>query len=261
MYVKDEVLSMLEPYIILEGYRGSIAHGTYQETITEDDKDIMGVFVEPPDYIFGLKRIETVERMISEKVNTGKIIVWDIVYYSLKKYLSLVAKQNPNVLSLLWLPDRHILKCTELGKQLLAAKQSLASKQAYHSFVGYAYGQLHRMKNPDQTGKLGQKRKELIARFGYDVKNASHLIRLLKMGIEFLATGELIVERPENNLLLEIKRGDWPLQKVEDLADDLFITIDEALIHSKLQNKINTKFVNDLCKAINTSFYREQRWN
>ena len=34
---KDELLQKLEPYCILKGYRGSIAHNTYEPTVTEDD--------------------------------------------------------------------------------------------------------------------------------------------------------------------------------------------------------------------------------
>jgi len=34
-------------------------------------------------------------------------------------------------------------------------------------------------------GYMGKKRRELVMRVGYDAKNAAHLIRLLRMGIEF----------------------------------------------------------------------------
>ena len=69
----DKVLFELEDNVILRGYRGSIAHETFQEDITHDDKDIMGIFVPPEDVVFGLNRIETIERMIDEKVSQKKI--------------------------------------------------------------------------------------------------------------------------------------------------------------------------------------------
>jgi len=34
-------------------------------------------------------------------------------------------------------------------------------------------------------------------RVGYDSKNAAHLIRLLRMGIEFLTEGKMYVERAD----------------------------------------------------------------
>ena len=255
--LQDELLRQLESQIILSGYRGSIAHDTYEENTTHDDKDIMGIFIPPKNVIYGLDRMETIERAIEEKLSEKRTVIWDIVYYSLPKYLSLVLKQNPNVLILLWLEDRFYLKRTKWGQRLIDARQQLLSKQCYHSFCGYASGQLHRMTHHCPTGRMGAKRKELVDKFGFDVKNASHLIRLLKMGTEVLTTGELIVARPDNNMLLGIKRGEWPLQKVLDYADSLFRLMEEAFVKSTLQNRVDYKFANDLCIEIMENFMKE----
>jgi hypothetical protein len=66
---------------------------------------------------------------------------------------------------------------------------------------------------------MGQKRRELVRRVGYDAKNAAHLIRLLRMGIEFLTEGTLHVKRADAAELLEIKRGAWPLEEVKSEAE------------------------------------------
>lgn len=47
------------------------------------------------------------------------------------------------------------------------------------------------------SGYMGEKRKAMVRKYQYDVKNAAHLIRLLRMGTEFLTTGELQVYRGE----------------------------------------------------------------
>lgn len=255
IWQEDEKLKSLEPYVILCGYRGSIAHGTYEENTTHDDKDILGVFVNPPNSLFGIREEETVERMIEERVSEKKTVVWDVVYYSLRHFLRMLMKQNPNVLCLLWLDEKYYIKTTLLGRDLISYRKNLLSKQCYYSFSGYAHGQLHRMTHPAPTGQLGAKRKELVQRFGYDVKNASHLIRLLRMGVEVMVTGELQVERPDNNLLLEIKRGEWSLEKVITEADRLFKLMDEALVRSTIQNKVDEDYVNKLCEDITKSFY------
>jgi len=52
---------------------------------------------------------------------------------------------------------------------------------------------------------MGAKRKSLVEKFGYDTKNAAHLILLLRMGIEFLSVGVLHVKRHDAQELLEIK--------------------------------------------------------
>ena len=65
-------------------------------------------------------------------------------------------------------------------------------------------------------GYMGEKRKRLVEKFGYDTKNASHLIRLLRMGMEFLVDGELHVEREDAKELLRIKGREAFEAKVRD---------------------------------------------
>jgi hypothetical protein len=84
---------------------------------------------------------------------------------------------------------------------------------------------------------MGEKRKQLVARFGYDCKNAAHLIRLLRMGIEFLTDGELRVFRNDATELKEIKSGQWSLEKVKREAEALFILAREAFVKSALPAK------------------------
>jgi len=254
--MSDDFVKGLEPYCILKGYRGSIAHNTYEEKVTGDDKDIMGILVPPPDIVFGINNMETIERMWEQKLSQKRTVIWDAVYYTVPKFLRLLLKQNPNVIMLLWLSEKHYLKRTKWGRLMIENRDKLLSKQCYQSFCGYAHGQIHRATHP-ATGKMGAKRKELFAKVGYDSKNLSHCIRLLKMGLETLTTGEMIVERPDNNMLLDIKRGEWEYQKIIDYADKLFQLLDEALVRSSLQERVSHSFVNDMCMQIVRGFYEE----
>jgi uncharacterized protein len=83
-------------------------------------------------------------------------------------------------------------------------------------------------------GYMGQKRRELVRRVGYDAKNAAHLIRLLRMSIEFLTEGTLHVERADAPELLDIKRGNWSLEKVKAESQRLFALAQEAYVRSPL---------------------------
>ena len=159
---------------------------------------------------------------------------WDAVHYEVRKMVSLLLKGNPNVLSMLWLPDQHIIFENELGKFLRDSKQVFVSKKVYHSFNGYAYSQFKRMEQFEHHGYMGAKRKQLVEKFGYDTKNAAHLIRLLRMGIEFLTEGRLYVHRNDAQQLLDIKRGKWELDKVKEEAERLFRLAEEAYVHSHL---------------------------
>lgn len=233
------------PPIILSGYVGSISHGTYvpnSNPSSIDDKDVMCISIPGIDYYYGLKGYG------SRGTKIIKQDEWDIVIYELKKMISLLLKGNPNVLCMLWLDPTDYIEVTPIGQKLLNAREIFVSRQVYHSFIGYAHSQAHRMTHMAFEGYMGEKRKNLVKQHGYDTKNASHLIRLLRMGIEFLTEGELYVKRRNDaTQLIEIKRGEWTLEQVKAEADRLFALAEEAYIRSPLPAKPDEKEANALC--------------
>ncbi len=93
-------------------------------------------------------------------------------------------------------------------------------------------------KKGENIGYMGDKRKRLVLEHGYDTKNAAHLIRLLRMGTEFLATGEMQVYRTtDRQELLNIKAGKWQLRDVKEEAERGFAACKEALAKSDLPEK------------------------
>jgi hypothetical protein len=88
------------------------------------------------------------------------------------------------------------------------------------------------------SGYMGEKRKAMVRKYQFDVKNAAHLIRLLRMGAEFLETGQLSVFRTTDAAELKvIKRGGWTLDQVKAEAERLFAGIEEARRRSPLKQK------------------------
>lgn len=216
---------------IILGYMGSISHGTYipsTDPNSIDDKDIMGVCVADESIYFGLGRFEQKEAKYKE---------WDSVVYEIRKFFRLLLKGNPNVLGLLWLQPHNYIHIDPTGQLIIDNRNLFVSKQSYFSFSGYAHGQLHRMTHMAYEGYMGEKRKKIVDEFGFDVKNASHLCRLMRMSIEFLTTGELQVFREDASELKEIKTGKWSLERVKKEADDLFKLAQEAFVRSPLPPK------------------------
>jgi hypothetical protein len=222
---------------------------------------------------------------------------------------------NPNVLSLLWLKSNQVIYENSIGERLRQNRDLFVTKQAYHSFSGYAHAQFKKMIsfnqeaqglmqqleeqltsfgiNPDSAddghslrrldgqpfvgattgmmevvkryrgerhryysgGYMGQKRRELVRRVGYDAKNAAHLIRLLRMGIEFLTEGTLHVERADATELLDIKRGDWPLEKVKAEAERLFQLAQEAYVRSSLPPEPDRARAEQLCVEMISEYH------
>ena len=223
-----ETLLICPLHTILLGYVGSISHGTYipsTDPNSIDDKDILGVCVGPENIYLGLGKFEQREK---------KYLEWDSVVYEIRKFVSLLLKSNPNVLGLLWLRREQYIHISESGQALIDNRNIFVSKVAYNSFSGYAHGQLHRMEHMAFQGYMGEKRKKLVEQFGYDTKNAAHLIRLLRMGIEFLTDGKLNVFREDAHELKDIKTGKWSLEKVKREAESLFALAKEANVRSPL---------------------------
>lgn len=237
----------LNDWCILLGYRGSVAHGMYvpnSDPNSIDDIDLMGVCVPPIDYYYGLKEYSS--------RGTKEITVdpYDIVVYEAKKMISLLANGNPNVLSLLWLRPEDYLKTTVAGTMLIQNRDLFMGRHIYNSFIGYAHGQLQRMTRFEHNGYMGEKRKKLVEKYGFDCKNGAHLIRLLRMGIEALQTGHLQVLRPDAQELLTIKRGALTLDDVKAMAEDLFDQCHAAKESCQLQEKPDKEAVNALCVEV-----------
>jgi hypothetical protein len=253
---------------------GSHSHNTYvpkDDPQAIDDTDYMLIVVPPPSYVLGVKQWEGVSFQIDEL---------DVVVYSFAKLVRLLLKANPNVLGLLWLPEHCYVETHPLWTHVLAYRSAFSSKAAYHSFIGYAHGQMTKMESFDVSiraewqealgiitacgwtrdqvtsnahrempatlnydadkiawaietvrriharhfqGYMGEKRKALVERYGFDTKNAAHLIRLMRMCVEFLRTGALRVWRTTDaEHLRAIKAGRVSLADVKTEAGDLF---------------------------------------
>ena len=233
-------------WAILVGWRGSIAHGMYVPNSAPDsidDKDVMAVCVPPLDYYFGLRQFG------SRGTQEIKYQEWDIVIYEVRKFIGLLTQGNPNVLSLLWLNENHYIKITDAGRLLIENRDVFVGRHVYKSFTGYAYDQLHRMTHMAFEGYMGEKRKRLVEKYGYDTKNAAHLLRLLRMGIEFLRDGKLYVQRDDAKWLLEVKRGEWTLEQIQKEAERLFKLTEQAYLSSSLPPGPDKQAVNALAVA------------
>lgn len=85
---------------------------------------------------------------------------------------------------------------------------------------------------------------------GYDTKHASHLIRLMTMGIEILETGIVQVKRHDANHLLEIRDGKYTYEELSEMFLELDNILNLLYDSSSLQSKINPQDVVDMNKLV-----------
>ena len=172
-----------------------------------DDHDEMGVYVEPAARLIGLHqtRDSYIARSQAEGARSGPGDT-DLVMYSLRKYLHLAVKGNPTALLPLFAPEQDVLFANELGHELRAMRNRFLSQAAAQRFLGFMHHQREALVN---AGRGKPNRPELVEKYGYDVKYASHALRLALQGREIVQHGRLTLPMPEaeRQRVLEVKSG------------------------------------------------------
>lgn len=220
----DNILELFPENLILAALRGSLSHNTFipdDQPNSTDDIDLIGVFMAPVNKYIGLDRPkETVEKF------EGK---FDLVSYEFMKTMKMLLKGNPNVFTLLWLKEDHYLYKNFYGRALVDNRNLFVSKRVYRAFSKYGENELRNINKTEFNGYMGAKRKKLVEKYHYDVRHASHCIRLLTMGMEFAQTGKLQVYRTKDaQELIDIKSGKWKLEDVKELALYRFMEAEAA---------------------------------
>jgi hypothetical protein len=139
--MKNELIQLIESkspgsiplYLVI---RGSHAYGT---NIPTSDTDYSGVFVQNLDSILGMSYVD--------QINDDKN---DIVIYELRRFLELLAKNNPTVLELLNTPEDCVVYKHPLFDKILQNKDNLLTKICANSFGGYAKEQISKAKGQNK---------------------------------------------------------------------------------------------------------------
>jgi predicted nucleotidyltransferase len=235
-----------EPTTILRGLVGSSVHGLVLSGT--DDRDEIGVCVEPRRYVVGFGKFEHwVYRTAAEREGhagarsqAGDL---DLTIYSLRKWARLALQGNPTVLLLLFLPDDALVIRTNAGEQLQKLAHAFASRHAGKRFLGYLEAQRQRL-----VGERGQRdinRPYLVEQFGYDTKYAMHMLRLGHQGVEFMESGRLTlpIAEPVRNHLMDVRRGRSNLADVLTECTALELRLSDLLDSSPLPPEPDLKTV------------------
>jgi predicted nucleotidyltransferase len=216
---------------VLRTVVGSGVHGIAIEGT--DDHDEMGVYVEPAERVLGLGRRTDhyIHRTQPEGARSGPGDT-DLVMYSLRKYLRLATKGNPTALLPLYAPAESVLTIRPLGEELRAMAGTFLSQQAVHRFLGYLSSQRRRLLGQERRGVPN--RPELVARHGYDVKYASHALRLAYQGLEIARDARLTLPMPtaERERVLAVKRG--------EVRDKGVVLAEIASVQSRVEDLLAT---------------------
>lgn len=222
---------------------GSVAYGVSNDT---SDMDVYGFAIPPRDQVFPHLRGEIVgfdqpgprfeqlqqHHIIDSSAMGGKGREYDVTIYSIIKYFRLLMENNPNIIDSLYVPRNCVLYTTQVGELVRESRHLFLHKGCWAKFKGYAYAQVHKMKTKEPTGK----RKKTVEEFGYDVKFAYHVVRLLNEVEQLLAEHDMDLARNKEQLKA-IRRGEWEQAQVEDYFVSKERELESLYINSTLPAK------------------------
>lgn len=237
-----------ENNIHYEVLMGSVAYGVSNDT---SDMDIYGFCIPPKHIVFphlagiiqgfgnqGIKFDQYQQHHIKDNLKE-----YDIVIFNIIKYFMLIMKNNPNMIDSLFVPQHCILHSTQIGNLIRENRHMFLHKGCWHTFKGYAFSQVHKMKT--KSPNTDSKRQKYIEQYGYDVKFAYHVVRLLNEVEQILIEGDLDLERNREQLK-SIRRGEWTIESIEDYFQQKEKELESLYIKSDLPCKPNEEKIKEL---------------
>ena len=240
----DRARRVAEDGCVLRTLVGSTVHGLGNPAT--DDRDEMGVCVEPKEYILGLREFEHFVYRTQPEGNPSGPGDLDLTIYSLRKWCRLAMRGSPTVLLLLFVtePD-HVLLRTQLGEELQALAPALVSRRTGEAFLGYLASQRAAFDHERPRTR------EQSSTHGYDTKYAMHALRIAYQGHELLTTGTITLPVPEpaRSRLMAVRHGEPSLPELTGLLDDAESALRRAIEASRLPAQADRDRVNEFLVA------------
>lgn len=229
-------------------YMGSVAYGVSTDM---SDADIYGFCIPPKDDVFPHLRGEIpgfgyqknrFDQWQEHHVE-GRKRTYDFTVYSIVRYFHLAMENNPNMVDSLYTPTNLILKNTQVGQMVRENRDLFLHKGSWHKFKGYAYAQVVKMGK--QNHKEGSERYKLVQKYGYDVKAAYHVVRLVDEIDQILTLKTLNLQRAKEQLKA-IRNGEWTLENVKTFFMHAESSLEEAYHASTLPHTPNETAIKEL---------------
>lgn len=214
---------------------------SYGVSSNDSDWDVYGVTIAPKTDIFPHLRGEIIgfgrqkqrfdmwqEHHVNDK-DSGK--EYDFSVYNIVKFFHLCMENNPNMVDSLFTPRRCVIHSTQIGELVRENRRIFLHKGSWHKFKGYAYAQMSKIRGKQNASN--EKRAASIEQFGYDVKFAYHVVRLLGEVEQIMLEGDLDLERNREQLK-SIRRGEWSLDQLEQYFQDKERDLEQLYLTSSL---------------------------
>jgi predicted nucleotidyltransferase len=141
----------------------------------------------------------------------GKGREYDLNIYSIIKLFSECMKGNPNLIDSLFTNRECVLHCTQVGNIIRENRKLFLAQNLWATYKGYAYSQSHKMKTKEPKGK----RAEYREKYGFDIKFAYNIVRIINQAEQIFTIGDLDLQR-DREQLKSIRRGEWTPEQISE---------------------------------------------
>ena len=222
-------------------YRVIMGSQAYGVSTDSSDQDIYGFAIPPKEMVFPhlageipgfgrqIQRFEVWQE--HHVVDHSKQVEHDFAVYSIVKYFQLCMENNPNMIDSLFVPQTCVIHSTQVGLMVRENRRMFLHKGAWHKFKGYAYAQMNKIGT--KANANNPKRQETIDKFGYDLKFAYHVVRLMNEVEQILVEGDLDLQRNREQLK-SIRRGEWTLDQLKEYFTNKEHALETAYANSHL---------------------------
>jgi predicted nucleotidyltransferase len=226
-----------------ETLMGSMAFGVAND---DSDRDVYGFAIPPKEDLFPHLAGEIVgfgtprkpfscfhqTHIVDPEAMGGRGVEYDLTIYSIARYFTLCMECNPNAIDSLFTAQECVLSLTKVGAMVRDSRKLFLHKGIWTRFKAYVYSQLHRMESKAPIGK----RVQLRERFGFDVKYAYNLVRLLYECEQLLMFGDMDLRRDREHLKA-IRRGDVKVEDIRAWASDKEKQLEKLYLESQLPDR------------------------
>ncbi|CAK9072278.1 Uncharacterized protein SCF082_LOCUS35995, partial [Durusdinium trenchii] len=230
--------SFVRSNTIYETITGSVAYGVSSD---DSDCDIIGYCLPPVGVVFphvaghieGFGRQKQTFKVFNDhhiQDPSRPERSYDFSIYNIVHYFQLCMENNPNMVDSLYTPRECVLHSTRVSERVREHRDLFLHKGCWHKFKGYAYSQLHKMGSHQREGK----RAKLHDEFGFDVKFAYHVVRLLYEAEMILNEHTLDLRRHREHLKA-IRRGEVTEDDIRKWAAEKETALERAYENSTLR--------------------------
>jgi uncharacterized protein len=264
-FKEDEVF--IKDNLVLETMMGSHAYGCNNEN---SDYDIVAFFMDrhidlfPQSYgkILGFDTLNPIgykeckgekERIVVPDKNKPCEGEWQ----SLTKFFKQAGLGgSPLMIETLFARRNFVTYGHNIGWMLRDNRRLFLSARTFHAFKGYSIGQLDRIGRGFKNQKSDNLSRQIfIEKFGYDVKMAYHLLRLLDEIDQMLTTNDIDLQR-NNTECLCMRAGEWgSFEKLESYCASKLLGLEGLLVKGVVPTEPQSAKLHQLLNNCIEQFY------